>query len=150
VGARNVYAYTNGEQNWFFHHFAGKTGSALDVYGLMICGFSTQVRVCCRDKGYIGKAINGVSWIPCIGIGSYSRCQSIWFSQNISVPPQRAVTEEQLLKQPTAAAGYLFTALPILQSAVCLVQMLYRLCNACKWFDFKQLMRGKTGLNLQM
>ena len=77
---------TNAGANWYFHHFAGKIGAALDVsqcYSLWF--FNATTGIVAGDKGYIGRTTNAGTTFDSVGLGSVpvnQRSQGIWFFDN--------------------------------------------------------------------
>ncbi len=85
VGANGTYMKTsNGGVNWYFHHFAGKIGAAMNsTYAYDLWFFNANTGIIAGDQGYIGRTTNGGVTIDSVGLGlvaSNSRCWSVWFA----------------------------------------------------------------------
>jgi photosystem II stability/assembly factor-like uncharacterized protein len=87
VGANGTFMRTtNAGVNWYFHHFAGRVGAALDVsqnYNLWF--FNSSTGIVAGDKGYIGRTTNAGTTFDSVGLGLIplnQRCQGIWFFDN--------------------------------------------------------------------
>ena len=87
VGANGTFMRTtNAGTNWYFHHFAGRVGAALDVsqsYSLWF--FNSTTGIVAGDKGYIGRTTNSGTTFDSVGLGLIpinQRSQGLWFFDN--------------------------------------------------------------------
>src|SRR4030095_6113266 len=84
VGANGTFMRTtNGGTNWYFQHFCGRVGAALDVsQNHSLWFFNSTTGIVAGDKGYIGRTTNAGSTFDSTGLGLVpigQRCQGIWF-----------------------------------------------------------------------
>jgi len=88
VGANGTFLRTtNAGTNWYFHHFAGRVGAALDVgQNSNLWFFNSTTGIVAGDKGYIGRTTNAGVTFDSVGLGLIiplnQGSQSIWFFDN--------------------------------------------------------------------
>lgn len=88
VGANGTFMRTtNAGVNWYFHHFAGRPGAALDVsqnYSLWF--FNSTTGIVAGDRGYIGRTTNAGTSFDSVALGLIiplnQRAQGLWFFDN--------------------------------------------------------------------